>query len=502
MRKDRLLFLFGLLCGIYLVFSCWYQLHDDVHFYTDVARNYHLLQEIDLKGFVLLGPRTSTPGIFHGPAWIYTIYPAYWLGGGNPIVVGWYWILLVLGFLWVSYQIAQRLYGESSAKIYVLILWSVLVLHTKALNNPHGALFLVPVFYYLMVRFLRTKKIGYLIVHLLVGGLMVQYEMAVGAPLLILSFILAVLVLGKKNRRFLVGAIIAGFVPLVTFVLFDMRHEMLQSMAIISYLKSDHPLWSAFYADMIVDRFKNFVDLQLLSYSTPLPIKLLVFVVLSTMWVSGLKTPKLKGQYLLFGYYYVGFYSLSLLNEGGLLYHFVYPLFPLTMLVFSSFIRGRYRNVAIVLFLVVLMANGWEMLQQSKQANTFIGYDQDSWKFLLGMTSDVYSQDEDEFGYFVYSPDAFAYEPRYAMIYGNRIFGNKAAEFSKRRITYVLIAPPAPDNPYLSPEWWIRVQLRINGEPITKQEYPNGYRVLKYRLTDKELTSGYEESVNLGIHFR
>lgn len=501
LKKYKYL-LIGIIFGINIVFSSWYLLHSDVHFYSDIARNYHLFREIDQKKIVLLGPRTSTPSIFHGPAWLYLNYPAYLLSNGNPIIVGWFWMGLIVLFLITSYLIASKLFNRDSALLFVLLLWSQLLFHTKALNNPHGAVFLMPAFFYLTLKFIKTYKLRYLVIDLLIISLIVQFEMAVGMPLLILTILLAffLLVRKKKQKQFLV--LVIGLLPLLTFLVFDLRHDFIQSKAIIDYLLPSQPIWSTFYLEMIIDRLKNAIDLQLIYYTTPLWMKLSITILFSYLVYQQWKNKHFRLVYALFFYYYLGFYILSLINEGVLLLHFVYPLFPLTYLLFISFIKSNYKRMASLLIAVFLLINGVIFIRQLKESNNFFGKDEDSWKFLLSMTNDIYKQAEDEFGYFVYSPDGFAYEARYAMLYGQRISNKKAAVFEKKPVTYIVIAPPSPDNPYLSPEWWIEEQVRIRKEPAWTMSYANGYRINKYELTDDEIQTGFEKAIDIGIHFR
>src|SRR5688572_10815215 len=86
-----LLVLFFILLNILL--SSWYVLHNDLVFNSDIARDFLLFEEISQKKIVLIGPRASgIPGLFHGPLWLYVNYPAYIIGQGNPVVVGWWWV--------------------------------------------------------------------------------------------------------------------------------------------------------------------------------------------------------------------------------------------------------------------------------------------------------------------------------------------------------------------------------------------------------------------------
>ena len=91
-----------------LVMATWYVLHGDILFSTDIARDFSLLDEARQKGIVLIGPRASGVGLFHGPLWLYLNFPAFIIGNGNPIIVGWFWILLIPPFLYMSFHIAKR----------------------------------------------------------------------------------------------------------------------------------------------------------------------------------------------------------------------------------------------------------------------------------------------------------------------------------------------------------------------------------------------------------
>lgn len=115
----------------------WYVLHNDIFFYTDIARDFFLFQEIATKKFVLLGPKSSTTGLFHGPLWMYLNFPAFFLGRGNPVVVGWFWILLIAGFLLSSFVIAKKLFNDSIAYIYTLLLAISLIFVARGLYNPY-----------------------------------------------------------------------------------------------------------------------------------------------------------------------------------------------------------------------------------------------------------------------------------------------------------------------------------------------------------------------------
>jgi len=130
-----------------------------MYIHTDIARDFHLLDEIDEKKIVLIGPRSSAGGLFHGPHWLYLLYPGYILGNGNPVVMAWYWIFLTGVFLLGSYFVAKRMFDSTVAKLYVLLLAGFLLFLAREFLNPIGAFFVMPFFIYTFYIYMK-KRVG------------------------------------------------------------------------------------------------------------------------------------------------------------------------------------------------------------------------------------------------------------------------------------------------------------------------------------------------------
>src|SRR5579863_1660833 len=110
-----------ILYGIYL-----FSLHlflGDLLFHTDIARDFLLIQDIAINHkLTLIGPRAGgIPGTFLGPAWLYLNVPAFLLGNGNPIVVGYFWLLLVLTGFGVVFYITKKIYNYEVAVLATMI---------------------------------------------------------------------------------------------------------------------------------------------------------------------------------------------------------------------------------------------------------------------------------------------------------------------------------------------------------------------------------------------
>jgi len=124
MKKNSLIKIFLLLIiGINIFFLIWYLINGDLYFHTDIARDFLLLDDLAKRKLVLIGPRSSGLfGFYHGPLWMYLNLPAFLLGKGNPIVVGWFWILLFILFLSSSYFVAKRMFNKKVALVFTTFL--------------------------------------------------------------------------------------------------------------------------------------------------------------------------------------------------------------------------------------------------------------------------------------------------------------------------------------------------------------------------------------------
>ena len=110
--------LFLILILLSLFFASWYVVNGDLTFSSDIARDFLLFGEITEKKFVLIGPKSSVMGLFHGPLWLYLNYPAYLIGNGNPLVVGVWWIILDAVFLVSVFFISKKLFNQKQSDIY------------------------------------------------------------------------------------------------------------------------------------------------------------------------------------------------------------------------------------------------------------------------------------------------------------------------------------------------------------------------------------------------
>ena len=99
----------------------------------------------------LIGPWTSIPGLFFGPAWYYLLGPAFFLTNGNPISA--VFIMIALNLLTI--YLAYKHFGKLEAIIFATI-DAFIMLSTSAWNP-----FPMPLLMLLILIILKKKKLDF-----------------------------------------------------------------------------------------------------------------------------------------------------------------------------------------------------------------------------------------------------------------------------------------------------------------------------------------------------
>lgn len=496
MKKWVLVVGFAILLAATAVFASWYVLHGDIQYTSDVARDFLLLREISQKGIVLIGPSSSTK-LFHGVLWMYLNYPVYFLSHGNPVASGWFWVLLSACSAVGGLYVAKKLFNTTTAYIFTLLYSAFLAFHVRYFYNPDGAMLIMPFVFFTYVRFLQTKRLTFLLIHALLLGAVVQFEMAIGIPLVILSFAVCAWKLYQWKKYFYMLAFLLVVGMQANFIIFDVRHEFLNTKLVLHFLSSagrDHVnilliLWQRIFNLTTSIEFLRTNVWGLNTYIT-----LLTGIALYMQ----IKRKEYSLVYRSFFYLYVGFFIVSMANAGNLLYFYMYPLFPLAFLMFASLCTSKFKYVFITIFIAIYSTNILTALSDMKLEQQSAGQVNDSWAFYHNMATKLFNGSEKSFGYFTFDPDIVAYQPKYALYYQQNLSKKDAKYFQKDVVTYLVIANTA----YHEEDFWKEKQLHIAKLPVSVIHYNNGYRVEKYMLTDTEMNVAIEPNIDPGLMFR
>lgn len=496
----------SLVCVIILAFyayhATWFVRHNDLNLHSDVARDFLLLEELQIKKIVLIGPRTGTSGIFHGPLWSYVNFPAYFLGNGDPILVGWFWIFLTGAFIASGFYVAKKISGTTTAFIYATLLLGNMVRFTGELSHYHGALFVCPLFVYTMYKYLAERKLIYLLFHFVLAGFMIQFQMAAGIPLTFISGLIVLFTCWQDKKILPLFTTLIVPLLLVNYFLFELKHDFFITKSIFIYTSPNTNAGTFDYFSLFRLRFDDLLNFQLGPTLTA-QMKELVLIVVAVLTFQQIKErTKLSLFSALLPIYFLGYIVLSFINKGLIQFQQILPLMAITNLWFVHVVvhskqKAAYAVLAVVMLFQIAFANDYINMIKT----TFSGQSQYSWAFYKNLATQIASTDK-TFGYFVYSPDVFAYPARFSLKQAFKELGVNAKEYTKLPTTYIFASPPAPGRPDLSLPWWVGHQVGITATPSSVLSFANQYQAQKYELSTTEQTKPFNELINVGIHFR
>lgn len=501
------------LVTFFLVIAFYYQLNGSQFFYTDIGRDMLIQSEMLAGEPTLIGARTSLQGVFHGPLWVYLNFPVFMLSGGNPVAHTQYWMGLTLLFICSIYVVTKKLFDEKAAMIAVVLVSINMIGFASFYTNPIGALFTLPACLYFIVRYWQTNKAKYLMAHLLCAGAIVHFEMMIGVPFIFLTLVLCAFLWVRSKRYVHFLSFFVLLIPLSTFIVFDVRHEFLQLRSVFNYVFNKGGEFSSHrtFQTLFMQRF-NLATNQALGvfpinrlHTKFEGLNILTLIGFFLFFVKARREKWQKhGIYLIFAFYYVGYFLLTFVLRDALLFHYAYPLTLLPIMLFASLhnkINTTFFWITISIALIVGVIFGFNEIGNTRQ---LMAHSENDWKILQQASSKLFEGSESELGYFVYAPDVFAYQQKYAVHYMSQQSEKQVFPFQKRRITYLFIASPSESMKEVSAADWKRDKLHIDTrhKPDATFSLSGGYTVEKYIFTDEEVKVPVDFDVSSALFFR
>lgn len=472
----------------------WSVRHGDMVFNADIARDFLLFHELDVDPIMLIGPRADYKGLFHGPAWLYLNYPAYVVGQGNPIVVAGWWVVLTVLFAGVNYWVASRLFDRTSGFVFASIFTVSTMHYVNQFYNPTGAMFIAPLLVYCAYMYATTQKPGWLAGHLFLAGMMLQFQLAAGIPVLIMSTI-AMLWLVVKNKNFKhLGAFLIVLIPLSTFILFELKFGSSQFHAIVNHFNGTESYYSLPFEDKLSDRYGRIVGAGLGFFAGKYAHynKFIALFIVGALAYALKKTKRQELKIYFYGlYFYIGFYLLSFIHNGSVLLHYYLPFMFIPVLLFSSLHRWVDKRLYFAIVVLVLLVNVSHLRDVQKEYQARYGTHFTSWVALQEAMQPVKRAAQNEtVGVWVYAPDAYAYAPKYVALYTQRNSpAGRVRINEKMDTTYLLYEPIPEDFPWLNGRYWKSDLLKISSEAERSVTTNSGYKLERYALTDTDKKS-------------
>ncbi|MCR4329186.1 MAG: hypothetical protein NUV65_01430 [Candidatus Roizmanbacteria bacterium] len=476
----------------------------NIIYYPDAARDFLLLREIvTTNPIMLIGERTGLASIYHGPLWLYLNVPAFILGKGNPVVMGWFWFILYCALIGIVYSVAKRMYTTTAGLLAAFLVSGMYAYHVPFMYNPHGALLVMPIFFYFFVAFVRkhTVKLAFLSFFFL--GLIFQFEMAFAIPILFLSSIICLATAIKVKNYKLIPFAFLGMLPgLSTFILFDSTHDFLQSKGFLAFLfhsGNSRPLFT--YGGFLSERLHLALTTGLGDFTggnVVLAVSLIAFFV--WYFVKGKRNTNLYSGLKVGITFYIGFWITTLLYGGMMWPFYHWPIALMFIIVFSGIVTSnmnKYVWIAVIPFIIVVLF---------RQANTayssylFSDASPSSWKLYRSIAEKSLQSVKGESGYFVFNTDLVGYTVRYAMEYAAKEQAKSTLYNTKMKNTFLIEL--SVSDPSLDFNWWRKNMVRITKKPQNSTKYSQSIRVYQYELTKEEQNFAADSSLTNNLLFR
>lgn len=474
----------------------------NIFFHTDIARDFLLLEDIvDNKNLTLIGPRSGAiPGLFHGPLWLYLNAPAFLIGGGNPVYVGWFWVILYLLSLFIIYYVGKRMFGQKKGLLSALLLSTVTMINVRSLFNPYGALLLFPLFFYFFITYLQSPRLKTLILSILILGFIIQFQMAFGVPILFLTLGYLIYYLLRKRKLAQLISISVLLLPLSSFILFDLRNKFIQLNSIKDYLwgSQSHGKLNLDLFQLGSMRIKESITdgLGMITQNNFNLSTLLLVLFIIGIYLSFKKKGNKSFPINIAVFFYLGFWVSTIFFKGPVWNYYYLPFIPLLILFFISLKEKINRIIFYAAFILIYVINLQAGINDVNNYNPNpLEQDVSTWKFNKLVAEKVFSGSENEFGYFIFTPDLYGYSPRYALNFYQKNKNKKVYPYQKKEVTYLIITPPPVYGKDPNSVWyqkntnrnlWKSNDIRIAKEPESTVLFENGFVIEKYRLSDEE----------------
>lgn len=478
---------------INVILSAWWLIHGDIRYDVDISRDFLLIEEIaSIKPFTLIGSHTSIGGVFHGPFWYYLNLPAFYVSKGNPLFIGWFWWGLSIFTLIIFYYVAKKLFNKSTAVLATLLYSANSIINPtlglKMFFPPYGAVLLSPVFFYLFIKYIFEKKPKYLIFALVTLGLVIQFEMAFGIPILVLSILFLVYFMYQNRLIKHLTFFPVILLPLSTFIIFDLRHNFLQASSLIRYLELQLQQPDGNLIIVASEKIKGIFSDTFFLLTQDSKILSWIYSILFVFLIFKAKMNKFsKKIYLIFIYFYFGYWLIHL-SIKPLWSSYYWPLLPLIIILYVGLINYLPKKIFFLIYIPLVFWNiyiGVNYIKDFKIDVTERG--KNSWAFNRYVADNVYQDATENFGYFIFTPERWVYQQWYALKFMQRKYHDKIAyPFTKQNLTYLIVVDSPKDRPDTESQGWRITDLKIASKPWEIKNI-DIVQIQKYFLTEEEI---------------
>ena len=266
MEKNKFILILIIIFAIFLRLP--QIISDQFPFIFDTGRDILWVRDmVVLKKIYLIGSWSALSGVFFGPAWYYLLAIPFSLTQGDPRGGAYLIIFFNLATILISYFLGKRIKDDKLGLIFALILSSsaMIIGISKFIYSPNLLPFTTIVFVWCLYESLTetTKVWKYFALAAFMASLNFHFEPATAiftSLTLLVFFLWQFKYLLKPKLIF--SSILAFLIPFVPQIIFELRHQFLQTKSVIGYLSGNNRMEGQLpFLARIQDRLNKFVEL-------------------------------------------------------------------------------------------------------------------------------------------------------------------------------------------------------------------------------------------------
>ncbi len=337
-----------------------------------------VLEIINTRSPTLLGPRVLGPeGFFLPPYFFYLILPFYVASSMSPYAIISFMIFYGIFFFLSSFFVIKKIFNSLVAVLFLLF-WAILPL-TISIDTISWNPLLIPLaqlvlIYFLYLRNLIAKThILDLLIGIIIGlGMSFHIQFLLFVPIIFPYFYSELRKDGKKTLKSAVVILVGFLITLFPLVIFDLRHDFLNTKLLINFLLSKGELDLFAFAPVWENFVSSFTGIRLPGG--------IVFIVFSFLFLLAVKFTKDKFKrnfwFGLFLVWTISPFLFAIYGSRPSEYYFNYLIFPVLLLIsyLISFLRLKPKLyqitgvISLLLLIVAVTRQSNELLSENKQS--------------------------------------------------------------------------------------------------------------------------------------
>lgn len=209
-------------------------LHNQFSFMYDNAKDSLVMLEMfQYYKPALLGPTTSLEGLYYGPAWYYIALPFNIIGRFHPFAS----VAMVLFLVGLSVYVLTKTFGKTVGFLFAVSIGAIGTQNTAW--TPYMTVFPMIATLVLLYRMKQHKTISLWMTAFLALSVSLMFHAQVAYAVIFLPLILLVIVIEhmKFTWKHWIVAFCVFLLPMIPQAIFELRHNFLQSRAVIRYIQ-------------------------------------------------------------------------------------------------------------------------------------------------------------------------------------------------------------------------------------------------------------------------